>query len=389
VKDHSPRGFVVFLAALIVLGGCDDPSDVGLGLVDQQSGSPTVETIEANRFALSDSTDITGGLAGRGASRVLAGTVDDPVAGRIEAVGTMDFSLSEGGDGTFRSGTLESVELLLSIDYIYGDTTSVLQFDLNDVPDEWTSDGRRADAGVTPAGLIMSFEVDAGAEDVTLDLPAAWVAAHAGEIQTSDFESAFHGFQIRPTTGNAVAGFTYAGSRMIAATAAQDTARYVMTRRHSSVDRTGGSMPAGTILLQDAGRSVAELSFPLDADGIGAAAIHRFEVELTPRRDLPDAPEHFVRPGIGEIGLRAVSTGAEVVLPISTADVSDDPETIIFDNDTIVSVMQRALGSDSNLERLEIYLPTTESGVGFLLLNDLNAGSDVPRAVVTLTPLED
>lgn len=376
------------LFCMLFLGGCDDPTDVGLGLVDQNADEPVQEAIEATTFEVSDSTDITGGLGVAGAIRTLAGRVDDPVAGMIEAVGTFDLTLVEDGGQDFRSGTLESVELVLAFDYVYGDTTSTLEFELDDISAAWSAEGRRSGNDPTVGQSATSFTVDASADEIRLDMPDEWVTRHALEIQTTDFETLFHGFRIRSVSGNAILGISSADSEMIAATAESDTSRYRISRRHSSVSRTEGQVPAGTLLLQDGAQSIAALRFPLGDEDLDAAAIHRFLIRLTHSVDVPPAPQHFVRPSFTRIGLRAVAMDQTTVLPIQTIDVDQESQTLLFDHPSIVSVVQRALQLDSNLDRFELFIPTSQSGVGFILINDLSAGSGVPEAIVTLTNLD-
>lgn len=388
VPALRPTGLTMVAALLLLLGGCDDPSDVGLGLVDQDAEEPVQETIDATEFALSDSTDITGGVTTTGAIRTLFGTVDDPLMGLVEAVGHFDLSVIEDGGNAFRTGDLESVELVLAFDYVYGDTTSTVEFELNGIAAAWSADGRRSSDAPPVDESITTFSVDASADEVRIALPSNWVNQHAVEIQTTSFETLFHGFEVRPTSGNAVLGISSVDTEMIAATAQNDTTRYAITRRHSQVTRTGGQVPAGTLLLQDGAHSIASLRFPIGEEELDRAAIHRFLISLTRSTELGPAPQHFVRPAVGQIGLRAVAVDQSTVLPIQTINVDPDSEQLLFDSSVIVSVVQRALQQDSNLDRFEVFIPTVQSGVGFVLLNDVSAGTGIPKAVVTLTELD-
>lgn len=382
------RGLTAVCIFLLILGGCDDPSDVGLGLVDDSAREPVQEMIEASAFELSDSTDITGGIGASGAIRTLSGLVDEPLTGSVEAVGYFDLSVFDGGGSDFRTGDLESVELILAFDYIYGDTTSTLEFELNGIAADWSADGRRSASEPDVDESVTTFTVDASADEIRLDLPTEWVSRHSLEIQSTDFESLFQGFQVRAVSGNAVLGISSVDSEMIAATAQNDTTRYRITRRHSAVTRSGGQIPAGTLLLQDGAHSIATLQFPVGEDELDAAAIHRFLIRLTRSGDIPAAPQHFVRPGISQIGLRAVAVDQTTELPIQTINVDPDSEQLLFDSNVITSVVQRALQQDSNLDRFEVFVPVAQSGVGYLLLNDLSSGSGKPEAIVTLTSLD-
>lgn len=372
---------------VLILGGCDDPTDVGLGLVDQNADEAVQETIEASAFELSDSMDVTGGIGVAGAIRTLAGRADDPLAGLIESTGYFDLTVVEDGGNAFRTGELESVELVLAFDYVYGDTTSTLEFEMDDLSAAWSAENRRSGNDPAVGQSATSFTVDASAEEIHLELPAAWVNRHAVVFQTTSFETLFHGFRIRAVSGNAILGISSTDSEMIAATAERDTSRYRITRRHSTVSSTGGQAPSGTLMLQDGAQSIASLRFPVGEDTFDAAAIHRFLIRLTRPADVPAAPQHFVRPSVTRLGLRAVATDESTVLPLQTVDIDQDSRTLLFDDGVIVSVVQRALQLDSNLDRFEVFIPTAQSGAGFILINDLSAGSGVPEAVVTLTNL--
>ncbi|NNF02852.1 MAG: hypothetical protein HKN17_00190, partial [Rhodothermales bacterium] len=348
---------------------------------------PFQDTIEATAFELSDSTDVTGGVTTTGAVRTLAGVAEDPFAGTIEALGHFDLTIFEDGGSDFRSGELESVELVLAFDYVFGDTTSTVEFELRDISAAWSADGRRSQNPPPVDVPIMTFSVNASADQVRIELPSNWVDQHALEIQTTSFESLFHGFQLRPVSGNAVLGISSIDSEMIAATVENDTSRYAITRRHSMVNRSGGQIPAGSLLLQDGAQSVVSLRFPVGEESLDAAAIHRFLIRLTQSDGVPAAPQHFVWPSVTQIGLRAVALDQTTALTIQTIDVDPDSEQLLFDSSVIASVVQRALQQNSNLDRFEVYVPTVQSGVGYLLLNDLSAGTGVPNAIVTLTDL--
>jgi len=63
--------------------------------------------------------------------------------------------------------------------------------------------------------------------------------------------------------------------------------------------------------------------------------------------------------------------------------------SLTFDNNILTNVVQSVNLDKSSLDRFELYLPSNQSGVGFLAIQFGAISSEsLPRAIVTFTPLK-
>lgn len=82
---------LVLLVCLLPMFGCDDPSNVGQGLLDAQAGETRIIPLSPGEVSAGDRSDLTGGNSASGAVRALVGVVDDPVIGTMRSTGFVDF----------------------------------------------------------------------------------------------------------------------------------------------------------------------------------------------------------------------------------------------------------------------------------------------------------
>ena len=99
------------------------------------------------------------------------------------------------------------VRLRLAPTYVYGDTTSVLTYELRRMSADWSFPGASPDTTLSVGDQIFSFSFNASDTLVDVVLPSAWVAENDALLRGTTFASDFHGFQIAPVSGNAVVGF--------------------------------------------------------------------------------------------------------------------------------------------------------------------------------------
>ena len=377
--------WIVLIGALS-LTACDDPSDAGLGLVDQQAGEPVVADVLATSVQVSDRSDFTGGDAFGGAVYSLAGNVEDPLFGALIATGYVDFLPLQAGSSSYRSSSVTYAQLTLSIAYVYGDTTGPITYELYDMNEEWSINGRRADTTLTSGNFVTGFTVNPTDERAVVQLPNTWFRTQGPNLRRSDFENAFHGFEIRPVNGNAVLGFESPDSELLVGTASGDTARFQVSKRLSSITRDEPRAPAGTFLFQDGVDAEVVLRFPFTTGEVSERAVHRAAMRLNrAAAQMPDAPAGFVRPPVTRVGLRAVATDDAASLTLTTVDIVDGQ--ISFDSEVLADIIQAAILGTSTLYRFELFIPTASAGIGVLLLNDLQAASQRPRTQLTYTPL--
>ncbi|MEQ9103736.1 MAG: hypothetical protein RIE53_03480 [Rhodothermales bacterium] len=382
---YRPPATALFLilATLLSTGCSDDPSNVGIGLVDAQAGDALVETHDAVTFAADGPADITGGDITTGATRALAGLVDDPRIGVFTANGFVDFVPSGTFPASFTSGTVSYVELLLDIDYVHGDTTRTLGMDVSDISTAWTSVGRRADTTLTVGSPIQAFDVNPISRTVRVVMPDEWVAVNGAVLRSTTFQDDFHGFRIRGLSGNAVVGFNLVNSRMRASAVAGDTVSFAMSKVLTTLpaDPTGG--PAGAVVLQDAGRNTVTLKFP----DLPSMAVHQAVVRAQVYTPQAEDPQGFARPVPPAIGLRAVTADNSVRLPLLTVQAAEDG-SVVFEDPIITRIMQQAVLGLSEFDRFELYIPTGSSTVGSLSLTGGPSAGGGPRLIVTHTPLD-
>lgn len=381
---YRPPATALFLILATILStGCsDDPSNVGIGLVDAQAGDALVETFDAVTFAADGPADVTGGDITSGATRALAGRVDDPAIGAFSATGYVDFVPSGTFPASFTSGTVSYVDLLLDIDYVHGDTTANLDMDLSDIASAWTSIGRRADTTLTAGAPIQSFEVNPTAQTVRIVLSEEWVAANNAVLRSATFQDAFHGFRIRGLSGNAVVGFNLVNSRMRASAVVGDTVSFAMSKVLTTIPAAPAGGPAGAVVLQDAGRHTVTLEFP----DLSSMAVHQAVVRARLHSVAQDPPG-FSRPVTPAIGLRAVTADNAVRLPLLTVQAGEDG-TVVFEDPIITRIMQQAVLGLSEFDRFELYIPTGSSTVGSLSLTGGPSIGGGPSLIITHTPLD-
>jgi len=370
-----------------VLIGCDDPTDVGRSLVDAQAGESSVATLAASSIELNSRGDITGGNAASGAVRVLSGVVQDPVAGEIQSTGYMDFVPASQFESSFLNGSVSFAEVELSIDYVYGDTSGSVVFELVDIAADWESSFARADTSISTGNVVLTTSIPARTGIHSIGLPQTWVSANDALLRSSSVVDDFHGFALRPVSGNAVLGIRFTNSRIRASATPGDTVSFGLSKIVSGTDEQGPIQDSNVILLRDGSRNGLDVVFPFEGDEFPEAMIHRVLMRFNVSDFADSYPEHFNRPDILLVGLRAVSEDGATRLDIAEVIINSDG-SFTFDNTSLTNVVQTANLGKSVLGRFELYFPVEESGVGFIAIQtDSDTEGSYPRALVTHTPI--
>ncbi len=376
----------VFVSAILLLG-CDDPTDVGRSLVDAQAGETSVTTLNASTLESNSIGDITGGNAASGAVRVLAGVVQDPVAGRIESTGFMDFVPSSQFESTFLNNTVDFAELQLSIDYVYGDSTLPVTFELLAVSHDWTSTFTRADTTILTGDPILVTTIPSIEGKHTVEFPQEWIASNDALLRSSTFVDDFHGFALRQVSGNAILGARFSESIIRASSAPGDTVSFSLSKVISTAAEPDAPTSSDHVLLRDGSAKGLDLRFSFEGESFPEAMIHRVLMRFNTIDLSNQYPETFARPEVTLVGLRAVSEDGGSRLDIAEVIINADG-SFAFDNTSLTNVVQTANLGKSVLDRFELYLPVTQSGVGYLAIEkDLTHSENYPRALVTLTPI--
>lgn len=289
-----------FLLVAVLFSACEDPSNVGLGLIGESGGEPEVVSAPIQTFEERSVRDVTGGAVivqanvNNPAPRVLAGVVDDPLLGVTQATAFVDFGGVGGISDEFRDGPVTSVELLLRRDYVYGDTTSTVEFEVLDMTSSW--DGLApVDTTLAPGGLATTASVLASDRNVEIPLPQAWIDANSEVLRSTTFTADFQGLALRPVSGNAVVGFNTALSAL-RVVAAGDTVNYVVNRVLTTTDAPDRS--ADSPILQDGtGRGLA-LQLAPDVASLGPAGVNGVVVRVPADTvaSTSQTPAGFIRP---------------------------------------------------------------------------------------------
>jgi hypothetical protein len=311
---RTMRRLAVLAACTLALSACDDPSNVGLDLLDDEAAAPTTAQIDLPAEAL-PLGDVTGE-----ADRFLAGSVDDPVLGTIEATSFVDFGISNAAGESFRANAVDALVLRLRLDYVYGDTTSTATLALYASDEERESTRNfRSDTTLALGDLITTFQVDPTAEEIDVPLPAAYLGAVESALRSEDFADEYNGLFLRQADGadkSAVLGFRFAEAELRAVQAGDSVA---FPARRSGVATflqrtTPATLPAGRALLQD-GLGPGLVLRP-SLERFASSAIHgvRLEVEVDTTINAL-TPQGFARPRLERLDLFAIApSGDELFL---------------------------------------------------------------------------
>ncbi len=364
-----------------ILSGCDDPSAVGIGLIDDQ-GLPKVVRLPADSLLEAPLADRTGNT-----THLLAGHVEDPLLGTHVAWGFVDFSMTTRPDTTIRSVILE-----LPRAYRYGDTLATLTLALHDMPEEWPQFSVPADTTLPLGPQIRTLTLTATDTLVRVELPANWIAANDTTLRSPTFATSFHGFALTPVEGNAVWGFRAAGARLVVITATDtlqlSASKWLTTLRQE----TPPQLPADRLLLQDGSGTVVRLRFPFTADSVRHAGLHAAVLEVPlDTLTLSQTPLHFFRP-IPPV-VRLVGVDAEGNIPFSSLGNPRLQATAIpaqgrlrFQlTGTALQTLQRMLMGETPIAYLQLDFPTTDNTLGAVLLYR-NPATARPTLILTLTP---
>ena len=263
--------------ALVAFSACQDPSEVGLGLIDEDSPSPNVRVLPATTVDTVAYDLVTSGLADGNAptqTRVLVGSVRDALYGDAAAVAYVDALRPTLPDG-FDDRPITRITLELRRDYVYGDTTAAFPVELRQVTGAWSPTGLPPDTTLGTGNLLTTTTVRGSDSTVVFTLPAAWVAANDSLFSSATFSSSFEGFELRPTSAadaGAVFGFTATASNRIASrrsvirvTTVRDTVSFPLSEVFTRIaSGQPGLAPLGRRLVRAGSGTGVKLAFGFD-----------------------------------------------------------------------------------------------------------------------------
>ena len=383
-----PLRLLALVAALGLLGACQDAAGVGLGLIDEEGVDPSVRTLAATSVdtALVDRTSI--GFSDSSATlpqtRVLAGIVTDPLFGTARAVGYIDF-IRPAVPSTTEPENVLSARLEIQRTYVYGDTTTSLSVGLRQVEGGWSPTSSYPADTLFDVGPVLAMSSVSVADSVlAFDLPQSWVEANAAALLSDTFGEDFEGFALEPSTpggAGAVFGFqtqTFRTRLQVFTTA--DTLTYSVGEVFSSVEREEpAALPFGISPAQvTSGRAVA-LRFALDTVGSLplARAVLRAPIDASLRLDgsfLRPVAERALLYGIGADGTRTL---------ISPVTVADGVASTSLSN-TLTPVLQDVLVGDLEFVRYELEPVGVPASLDILPVLLRDAGGE-PAPTLSLT----
>jgi hypothetical protein len=433
----SARLAAALLGGVVLLSvvSCSDPASVGTGLGPDSlsGGDPDTRNVVPSRLDTARVPPLTGFVASPlnqdRSWRFLTGTVDDPLAGPIEAAGYVDFLGTESRPSTFQDlpASAFDVQLRLRRAYLHGDTTSTLSMQLYDLAGD--ADMARAPADTTFAAEATPVRPEAYSVSptdtlVSLSLPDEWVEEHIATLKDSARfdDGSFDGFRLTATGGNVVVGFEH-GSATLRLASESDTVDFRSEQSFTRIERTGPppSLAEDRLLLQDGvgvGLSMAWSDGQIDSLANANLVLNRAEISVPVDTTLllPPDGSNFVRPlpsgyrvlatrtegspSCGAFQLFALTeTGDECIfstepawVPEAARPVSDQTFTV-FDRWFVdgppfsrfrMEITARASASPSGQETARRGLPSTTPVV---IRTDAATVESLPRAILTVTPL--
>jgi len=277
-------GLLTAVCGVLLLAACEDPSGVGLTILDPGDTDPRTRPVTATDVRLDTLSDFTGFIpsgAGLLTGRVLAGRAEDPLFGTVAATGYVDFSRPPVPPPDFLQTNIERIVLRLQPDYRFGDTTATATFDLYEIAEPWAAATLPSDSSVAAMDkLLVTFSVSARDTLVYVNLPESWVSQRDSLFRDPAFNAQFHGLQLRPRPESRLAlGFAGASAALLALSdhtgdARIDTVTYEASAVFSGVQRElppAAALPPGFLPLQD-GPSQGVL-FAVRLDTLGGPAV--------------------------------------------------------------------------------------------------------------------
>lgn len=401
-----------FVSALLLFFACEDPSSVGLGLVgDEDGGIPITQNVELTDFTTNAPDDNLVDNTGQ----LLAGVVDDPTFGRIEAQGFIDFRSVSTQPQSFKDGTVERATLLLIPTYVYGDTLEPITFALHEVTDEFTLAENDPN---NPPGIgeeLLQFNFTPTQDTVEVTLPLPWATQYDADLRADSFDVAFPGFRLSSVTGNAIVGFrnlvvsteSSTGISALRAFTATDTVSYTANKSITLINQTpGAGPPPDRVVMQKVFTPGLTLNYNLDS--LREASLNRAVLRLNLDNTNLETPVNFVRPPVGTLLLNGVVKHDTVSVTLAEGELTDDnyytfvfntnlrvftsPEHIItypqyFDLNYHGVVQGILRGQENPFLRYEIIYPGSITGntISPLLLHDITSVSDAPSVLFTTT----
>lgn len=387
-------GFLAAAFGVLFLAACEDPSAVGLTILDPGETDPRARVFPAEA-TLDSLTDATGFSVPAGATlnaRALAGRVEDPLFGTVTAIGYLDFGRPLSLPSTYFNAPIERVILRLRPDYRYGESEATTAFDLFEVQADWNASTLASDTTLAVRDRrLASFEVAPGDSLVHVELPSDWVAERDSVFRATIFDSGFHGFQVRPREDSRAAlGFSGTSSLLALADRGEvepDTVAFSATQVFTYAERdvVGAAPPPNLFPLQDGTGIGLHLEFGLDTLTVAPAVTAAF-VRLEADTSLVTGTAGFVRPMARTLTLYGLSDNAP---PIAVGQAVLDPgtQTYVFSSRALSDEFQRIVLGRGQFTGFAVGFPSSPSTLDVAPI--VTSEEAPPRLVLLVVPADN
>lgn len=375
---------------LLLLAACEDPSGVGITVIEPGESDPRAQVFPATSTANIPLSDPTGAFATAtnfNDFRALAGYVADPLFGTTVAQAYIDVLPETSLSDEFQGRPVREAKLRLRRSYAYGDTAAATTLDIRQIAEEWTAVGATADTTFPVMdGVIISFEVAPEDTLIEVALPQAWIEANDEMLRSDDFSTLFHGFRLSTdATSGAVYGFN--GSSTLELVSAEDTVIYKASELFSGlVHEPAPTSPAGLLTVQDGTSTGLEVAFVLDTLGAPALNTAFLRVNADTAASQTNLPPGFVRPLARELALFGTFEDADPIL-LTTAELDEETQVYSFRATVLTGLLQELLLNREPVDGFAVGVPPSRSSLDAITLVALPAATG-PRAVLFLVPTD-
>lgn len=394
-RPSSLRHLFFAASLLFAVSACSETGGVGLDLIEEEGGDPVRVTLIPTETALEPVEKVTGAVRGSAAfsglvSTVMLGKVDDPLVGSRAATGYIDFRRNL-VPTTFPSDTVIGVQLRFVRSYSYGDTSGVYTFALSEMQEAWDPANRVSSNDLNPGREVMTFSMRASDSLVTVELPEPWVAERRSVMNSTGFDSLFHGFRIAPLDARSVFGFS-ATTSVLRIGAKADTVDMISERifTHIQVNSRPVS-PEGVLPLLDGMGEAIRTEIDFSSANLPGGTLSRLTFTIPAAMDLPGSSPgtSFVRPPLQQLNLYGVrSDGTSDLISTTVSDTTGTFEFIgvsAATETTLLRVAQKFLLGTTPYDHFRLQAPTTVHTMNSTFVRTDQDGSGM-RIVLTLIP---
>jgi hypothetical protein len=338
---------------------------------------------------------ITGAVRGTSAfsgqvASVLIGNVDDPLVAKRSAFGYIDFRRNV-VPTTFASDTVIAAEFRFVRSYTYGDTLGSHTFVLSEMNAKWDPTGKASSYDLGTGTEVMQFSVSASDSLVVVRLPEDWIGLRRTVLNSTGFDSLFHGFRIAPVDARAVFGFGATAS-LLRIGAKRDTVDMISDRIFTRVVvESRVAVPDSVLPLIDGMEEAVRVDLSLADETAANGVLNRVALTIPVSQShlAGGTPANFVRPALQQLSLYGVrSDGTADAISSAFADTSGSFEFVglsAASETTLLRVAQAALLGSSPYTHFRLLAPATVNTFsGAFLRSALDGGG--MRAVLTVIP---